>query len=158
MVGTALAALKALLTSRVVRPKTHVFSLLYAEPTQLSNSSQMKRHESKRTIDEGYLSSDENMLPGLAKPASAQPLHPLDVLLRLSPLACVQCLVVAFISGETDRWSTPTLSEWRALALNGVLAFLLNYVSFVANRRAGALSMTVAGEPCLSIEIRSLRN
>lgn len=31
------------------------------------------------------------------------------------------------------------------LVLNGLLAFGLNYVSFSANKKAGALSMTVAG-------------
>lgn len=32
-----------------------------------------------------------------------------------------------------------------ALAINGILAFLLNFVSFTANKRTSALSMTVAG-------------
>ena len=32
-----------------------------------------------------------------------------------------------------------------ALLFNGLLAFMLNYVSFTANKRTSALSMTVAG-------------
>lgn len=33
------------------------------------------------------------------------------------------------------------------LGMNGVIAFGLNVVSFTANKKVGALSMTVAGEP-----------
>lgn len=39
------------------------------------------------------------------------------------------------------------------LAVNGLLAFALNYVSFTANRKAGALSMTVAGMSHISIAL-----
>ncbi|KAG8729559.1 UAA transporter [Ceratobasidium sp. 423] len=105
-----------------------------------------RRGSIKRTADEGYPSTDEHSRSNHSlTPAPA--LHPLDVLLRLSPLACVQCLIVAFFSGEISRWSASlelAPPKWRALALNGSLAFLLNYVSFVTSRRAGALSMTVA--------------
>ncbi|KAJ3105460.1 Kinesin-like protein kif19 [Phlyctochytrium planicorne] len=40
-----------------------------------------------------------------------------------------------------------------ALFVNGLLAFFLNFVSFVANRRVGALSMTVAGNVKQSMTI-----
>ncbi|KAJ3218189.1 UAA transporter [Dinochytrium kinnereticum] len=40
-----------------------------------------------------------------------------------------------------------------ALLMNGVLAFFLNFISFMANRRVGALSMTVAGNVKQSMTI-----
>lgn len=77
-------------------------------------------------------------------------LHPLDLLTRMAPLAFVQCILLAHISGELDRvrrWSVQEMSPWTAavLACNGVIAFGLNIVSFTANKKAGPLSMTVAG-------------
>ncbi|OCH92762.1 TPT-domain-containing protein [Obba rivulosa] len=88
-------------------------------------------------------------------------LHPLDLLTRMSPLACVQCIFYAYLSGELaqladfigrganasaavglpDRWG------WTGVLVllgNGVIAFGLNVVSLTANGRVGALSMTVA--------------
>lgn len=124
-------------------------------------------------------------------------LHPLDLLTRMSPLAFVQCVVYAQLSGELDRLSrlgssyhppptsaqvtnatmVPTLlhisdhfalnttvallgclhptqlrniggvplSQAVILLVNGCIAFGLNVVSFSANGKVGALSMTVAG-------------
>ncbi|KAG8705744.1 UAA transporter [Ceratobasidium sp. 394] len=181
LLGAVLAALKTMLASWVVRaPRTPLPSLLSAEaspehstsgflpvhssPKSLPHYSRahirhssLKRNEEGR-VDEGYLSGDERHGESLkaipigtqSGPGSAA-LHPLDVLFRLSPLACAQCLIVAWGSGEMARWSeldvSPSLG-WRVLgpklALNGALAFVLNYVSFMASRRAGALSMTVA--------------
>ena len=73
----------------------------------------------------------------------------------MSPLAFVQCVVVALLSGELERVRQSSAREMdagRALALaaNGCLAFVLNVVSFTANKKVGALSMTVAGECLLS--------
>lgn len=69
----------------------------------------------------------------------------------MAPLAFIQCVCYAYMSGELDRvrhWSSHEMTFFKAGALgtNGVLAFGLNVVSFTANRKAGALSMTVAGE------------
>ncbi|CAE6436586.1 unnamed protein product [Rhizoctonia solani] len=153
LLGTALAALKTMLASRVVRTRTRI---AYAPQAHTQNPGSpriahpiyihSRRGSIKRTVDEGYLSADEHS--GSNHSLTLVPaLHPLDVLLRLSPLACVQCLIVAFFSGEISHWSASlelAPPKWRALALNGALAFLLNYVSFVTSRRAGALSMTVA--------------
>ncbi|CAE7063015.1 unnamed protein product [Rhizoctonia solani] len=147
--GTALAALKTMLASRVVRTRAQTSYAPYAHALNPGFSkirSIHRRGSIKRTADEGYPPVDEHSGSNHSlTPAPA--LHPLDVLLRLSPLACIQCLIVAFFTGEIGRWSAslelaPT--KWRALAMNGSLAFLLNYVSFVTSRRAGALSMTVA--------------
>ena len=109
----------------------------------------------------------------------------------MSPLAFVQCVIYAQLSGELDRLSrfgtahhpppldaqasnmtlpdhfamngTTTLldclhpaqlrniggvplSQALVLLMNGCIAFGLNVVSFSANGKVGALSMTVAGE------------
>ncbi|KAF8607270.1 TPT-domain-containing protein [Ceratobasidium sp. AG-I] len=176
--GTALAALKTMLASKVVRAPTPttLTPSISALPTTRSrplHSTHFKRHSMagythvRRTsakrfedvrVDEGYLSGDERPARSNADLRTApteNALHPLDVLFRLSPLACVQCLIVAWMSGEVGQWSTLWSSQTQTgvwvwggmvpmLVLNGALAFVLNYVSFVASRRAGALSMTVA--------------
>ncbi|QRV98894.1 Triose-phosphate Transporter family [Ceratobasidium sp. AG-Ba] len=184
LAGTALAALKTMLASWVVRtPKSPIPSLLSAEavpnagplpvhsiPESMPHYSRahIRRSSMKRFEDEGYLSGDERPRFGESPVAKSSPhwnsrsgpesviarsdaLHPLDVLLRLSPLACIQCLIVAWGSGEMGAWKELEMSVgagWNQLglklAMNGVLAFVLNYVSFMASRRAGALSMTVA--------------
>ncbi|CAE6372193.1 unnamed protein product [Rhizoctonia solani] len=153
LLGTALAALKTILASRVVRARTrssyaphgHTSTPVSSKPIY-SGQNHSRRSSLKCAADQDYLLVDGPSESNYS-PVSAPALHPLDVLLRLSPLACIQCLTMAFLTGETDRWSSNmelTCTKWRALALNGLLAFLLNYVSFVTSRRAGALSMTVA--------------
>lgn len=81
-------------------------------------------------------------------------LHPLDLLTRISPLALVQCAFYAHASGELDalqggavvgQGKVIGLGVVVMLLVNGGIAFALNVVSFEANRRAGALSMGVAG-------------
>ena len=78
-------------------------------------------------------------------------LHPLDLLTRMSPLAFIQCVAFAHMTGELERvrqFSAREMTPTRGLALaaNGMLAFVLNVVSFTANRKVGPLSMTVAGK------------
>lgn len=68
----------------------------------------------------------------------------------MAPLAFIQCVMLSYMSGELERvryWSIRELTPWTAVALglNGVIAFGLNIVSFTANKKAGPLSMTVAG-------------
>lgn len=96
--------------------------------------------------------SNRLMTGSLALPA-------LEILLRMSPLAAVQGLFYAFLTGEISKFST-FVSEgnlpWTlALALlgNGMLAFVLNVSSFQTNKLAGALTLTVAGnmKQCLTI-------
>ncbi|SAM03712.1 hypothetical protein [Absidia glauca] len=77
-------------------------------------------------------------------------LHPLDLLLRMSPLAFVQCVFYAYATGELDRVrefssTNMTFSLASGLLVNGLLAFALNIVSFTANKKTSALTMTVAG-------------
>lgn len=102
-------------------------------------------------------------------------LSPLEVLFRMSPLACMQSLVIASLQGELDQpfdllkqsWlenSIPVTKDtpfstrsMHTLALvllgNGTLAFMLNVSSFRTNKLAGALTMTVCAniKQCLTI-------
>lgn len=76
-------------------------------------------------------------------------LHPMDLLLRMSPMAFVQCVIYATMSGEmaeVARYCREdlTFTSFIALAMNGALAFFLNVVSFTANKATSALTMTVA--------------
>jgi uncharacterized membrane protein len=78
-------------------------------------------------------------------------LHPLDLLLRMSPLAFVQCVFYAYATGELERVrefssTNMTISLASGLLINGLLAFALNIVSFTANKKTSALTMTVAGK------------
>ncbi|KAI7866285.1 triose-phosphate transporter family-domain-containing protein [Spinellus fusiger] len=77
-------------------------------------------------------------------------LHPLDLLLRMSPLAFVQTMIYSYVTGEMAQVqqfyrANFTLSLFFALLMNGIFAFFLNVVSFTANKKTSALTMTVAG-------------
>ncbi|KAL8933051.1 MAG: hypothetical protein Q9211_005989, partial [Gyalolechia sp. 1 TL-2023] len=70
----------------------------------------------------------------------------LELLHRMSPIACVQSLFVAYVYGEFDRFE-PQLLGTKGLVIvlaNGIIAFSLNVASFEANKRSGALTMTIA--------------
>jgi hypothetical protein len=74
-------------------------------------------------------------------------LHPLDLLMRMSPLAFVQCVVFSWSSGELERVreygaTQMTRAKLIALLVNGMLAFGLNVVSFTANKKTSALTMS----------------
>lgn len=76
-------------------------------------------------------------------------LHPLDLLLRMSPLACIQTLLYSYATGEMElvQEFINTKASWSfmfVLLINGILAFFLNVVSFTANKKTSALTMTVA--------------
>lgn len=78
-------------------------------------------------------------------------LHPLDLLLRMSPLAFLQTVFYSYLTGEmelvTEYFKTSlNFNVFCALLLNGVIAFFLNVVSFTANKKTSALTMTVAGK------------
>ncbi|KXS13603.1 TPT-domain-containing protein [Gonapodya prolifera JEL478] len=74
-------------------------------------------------------------------------LHPLDLLLKMSPLALAQCLVCAVAAGEWQEYRDNFL--WTRFAVvaivgNGAVAFAMNYVSFTANKMTSAVTMGVA--------------
>ncbi|KAK8866170.1 hypothetical protein IAR55_001321 [Kwoniella newhampshirensis] len=76
-------------------------------------------------------------------------LHPLDLLMRMSPLAFIQCVICGWYTGELERvrrYGATQMTRGKAIALliNGVIACGLNIVSFTANKKAGALTMTVS--------------
>ncbi|KAL1408879.1 hypothetical protein Q8F55_005693 [Vanrija albida] len=76
-------------------------------------------------------------------------LHPLDLLMRMSPLAFVQCVFYGWWTGELERvrrYGATQMTRTKAVALliNGIIACGLNIVSFTANKKAGALTMTVS--------------
>lgn len=81
----------------------------------------------------------------------------MELLFRMAPLAAVQSLFFAIISGEipiflhamsernTDGSLVRTLVTVAFIVGNGLLAFVLNIASFQTNKIAGALTITVAG-------------
>ncbi|KAL9081335.1 MAG: hypothetical protein Q9159_007357, partial [Coniocarpon cinnabarinum] len=77
-------------------------------------------------------------------------LPPLELLLRMSPLAAIQSLLYSFFAGEWGSigqalgQNSLRSSVLVAVLGNGILAFLLNVTSFKTNRAAGALTMAVA--------------
>ena len=78
-------------------------------------------------------------------------LSAMEILHRMSPLALVQSLAFAYLSGEMARFRTEVLHKHRlganmalVLLVNGAIAFGLNVISFAANKKVGALTMTVA--------------
>ncbi|KAG6847423.1 hypothetical protein H0H93_008209 [Arthromyces matolae] len=132
--GTVLASLKTVYTNVLQTPSSYTFP-----PGQGPSRNASTPPSSKRR------------LPRLA---------PLHLLYLLSPLAFMQSFILAQFSGELGRvyetifphlttnvvdHRTPR-SQLLLLVLNGVLAFVLNVVSFSTNRNVGPLNMTVAGE------------
>jgi len=90
-------------------------------------------------------------------------LHPLDLLHLLSPLAFVQCVSLAYASGELEHVHQYAIAHMTSrsffkLCMNGLLAFGLNVVSFEANKRVGALGMTVAGQLCTCVHVGGVTN
>lgn len=66
--------------------------------------------------------------------------HPLDLLMRMSPLAFIQCVIYGWWSGElgrVHRYGAKQMTRTQAvvLVINGIMAFGLNIVSFSANKK-----------------------
>ncbi|KAJ1333008.1 solute carrier family 35 member E3 [Microdochium nivale] len=94
-----------------------------------------------------------------------------EILRRMSPLACIQSIIYAWLTGElaefyhffTKELLAPGYkwSPWQfffIMAGNGMLAFALNVSSFSTNKIAGALTMTVCAniKQCLTIILGSV--
>jgi hypothetical protein len=78
-------------------------------------------------------------------------LHPLDLLMRMSPLAFIQCVMYGWYTGELERvrkYGAREMTRTKALGLliNGIIAFGLNVVSFTANKKTSALTMSECRE------------
>ncbi|RDB23391.1 GDP-mannose transporter GONST5 [Hypsizygus marmoreus] len=154
LLGTVLAALKTIYTHLLQAP-----SLPHSNTNPRIYNLSPKSPPSK---------SSHSLTRNLFHRSQLPPLTPLHLLYLLSPLAFVQATFLAQFSGELDRvraysaggiryphtsgftrgqpLSAPGLSNTQLalLVMNGVTAFGLNVVSFSANRKVGALSMTVA--------------
>lgn len=136
LLGTVLAALKTICTNllQVPSPLHHQKSGLASPVTAPSRTS----------------ASAQGLLAwGWADFRLQNKLHPLDLLLRMSPLAFIQCVLYAYLSGELAHVRVysethMTRANIFGLAVNGMIAFGLNVVSFTANKKTGALTMTVA--------------
>jgi len=91
-------------------------------------------------------------------------MHPLQVISYMAGPAALQCILYGFVVGEVSSISSllkrlsgdatlvakhggpveyPVISLLGKLAVNGLLAFILNWVSFTANKKTSALTMTV---------------
>jgi len=76
-------------------------------------------------------------------------LSPLELLARMSPLAFMQTLMYSYYTGEMAEakvWFMTSYDNRKGIILliNGCIAFALNVISFTANKKTGALTMTVA--------------
>jgi len=126
LLGTVLAALKTIATNVLQTPAT------FDDYTRLSTPLRLFHQ---------YLHPQ----PTLSTWSSLEYLH------FLSPLAFVQSLALAFLTGELEAMYHHTLhhlnyTQQLYLLANGVLAFGLNITSFGANKRLGAVTMSVAGK------------
>jgi len=76
-------------------------------------------------------------------------LHPIDLLLKMCPLAMIEIGTFALMTGEINEIA----SKWRELAtsaapqvvmLSGILSFSLNVTSFIANKITSPLTLCIA--------------
>lgn len=158
--GTILAALKTIYTNVLQAPSKsrHRPSVSDSSPPDSPSLTSAK------------LSPVAKPLPTTSHRPQLPCLTPLHLLHLLSPLAFIQTILIAYFCGELTRVreytvaglrqstvgafihgqppSQPGLSATQLglLLMNGAMAFGLNVVSFTANKKVGALSMTVAGE------------
>ena len=79
-------------------------------------------------------------------------LSPIELLLRLSPLAAIQCMAYAYVTGELHTLRRFSQLEGGfssgftvAILINACMAFALNIISFQTNKIVGALAVTVCG-------------
>ena len=78
-------------------------------------------------------------------------LNAIELLHRMAPLAMLQTFVAAWVHGEVAACRRNVLLKGNIdgtlctmLVANGAIAFGLNLISFSANKKVGALTMTVA--------------
>lgn len=76
----------------------------------------------------------------------------MQILSQMASYACIQMLAVACWYGELDAigaaWrdeNTDLVYVALVLALNGTMAFLLNYANFATTKKTSALTVTVGG-------------
>jgi hypothetical protein len=101
------------------------------------------------TIFGTFLAALKTVATNLLQTSPRLKLHPLDLLNRMSGLAFCQCVIYALLTGELARvreYGATQMDRSKMLGLigNGIIAFFLNIVSFSANKKTSALTMTVA--------------
>lgn len=78
-------------------------------------------------------------------------MHPLELIALLGPFASLQCVVASLLTGESHaiyrQYQHTSIDGFMVIGLiiNAGLAFLMNWISFAANKETSALAMTVAG-------------
>ncbi|GMF14616.1 unnamed protein product [Phytophthora lilii] len=75
-------------------------------------------------------------------------LHPVDLILHQAPLSACWCLVTMFLTGEVEtimnNWEVvPSASFW--FILTGIISFMLNITSFMANKVTSPVTLCVCG-------------
>ncbi|GMF26992.1 unnamed protein product [Phytophthora fragariaefolia] len=75
-------------------------------------------------------------------------LHPVDLILHQAPLSACWCLITMFLTGEVDtirnNWEVvPSASFW--FILTGIISFMLNVTSFMANKVTSPVTLCVCG-------------
>jgi drug/metabolite transporter (DMT)-like permease len=80
-------------------------------------------------------------------------LHPVDLLGHMAPLALIQCIVMAFLTGEiksiASRWESelsPSVDAYPMFVLwtSAVFSFTLNICSLMANKLTSPLTLCIA--------------
>eukprot|EP00047_Mylnosiga_fluctuans_P006188 m.245420 g.245420 ORF g.245420 m.245420 type:complete len:322 (+) comp14703_c0_seq1:38-1003(+) len=77
-------------------------------------------------------------------------LHPLDLLQYMCSYAALQMFVVLMFTGQMQTTVSylmehASANTWYLIIINGIGAFLLNVVSFVANKQTSPLAMNIGG-------------
>ena len=130
-----------------------VFGIVLATLKAPTNSQELK-------FDVAYMSALSITIFGVALSAIkgiatnvmlADSYNPLELIWKTAIFSSIQCVAFGYMVNEIDGIRAKCLSlhnPWplaREVLFNGILAFLLNWVSFTANSKTSALSMTVAG-------------
>ncbi|TRM67041.1 triose-phosphate transporter family-domain-containing protein [Schizophyllum amplum] len=148
IIGTVLAALKTVFTNVLqTPPKTAAAAPL---PDSKSEKSPIPSSVSPALIS---IPISRKHTIRFARPTLS--LDPMSLLYVLSPIAFAECMALSWMTGEWDEVVLSLMGRqgsgmrssggvMTALALNGIIAFALNVVSFNANKRVGAVGMSVA--------------
>lgn len=100
------------------------------------------------TLSGTYLAASKQVITTSLLRGSSR-LSPADLLFYLSPLACIQSLLIAYYTGEAKEAINALYASEEShkiffdLGSSGCLAVSLNLVSFTASQYTGALAMSV---------------
>jgi hypothetical protein len=104
------------------------------------------------TLLGALLASNKTIYTNWLQTRQQLPFTAIELLHTIIPVAATQSAIWAYMNGEVDEFLVKEIYgrnlSWAliwCLPFSGLLAFLLNWSSFTANKATGALSMTVAG-------------